>query len=84
MHRRSKRILTGFGIVIVALAATYAILLIRSTAKLRQAYAALAADGRPVQSAEILPPKVADADNAAVLYQSAILALKGEPAGDKS
>ena len=74
----------ALGIVIVALAVTYAVLLMRATAQLRQAYAALAADGRPVQSAEILPPKVADADNAAVLYQSAILMLKGEPAGDKS
>ena len=84
MHRRTKRILTGLGIVLVALTVTYAILLMRSTAKLHQAYAALAADGRPVQSAEILGPKVADSDNAAVLYQSAILLLKGEPAGDKS
>ena len=84
MHRRSKRILMGLGIVVVALAVTYAVLLLRATAQLRQAYAALAADGRPTQSVEILPPKVADADNAAVLYQSAILLLKGEPAGDKS
>jgi len=74
----------GLGIILVALAVTYAILLLRATAQLRQAYAALVADGRPVQSAEILPPKIPDADNAAVLYQSAILALKGEPAGDKS
>ncbi len=74
----------GPGIVVVALAVTYAILLLRSTAQLRQAYAALAADGRPLQSAEILGPKVADANNAAVLYQSAILLLKAEPAGDKS
>jgi hypothetical protein len=84
MHRRSKRILTGLGIVIVALAITYAILLLRSTSKLHQAYAALAADGRPMQAAEILPPKVSDADNAAVLYQSAVLMLKGQPAGDTS
>lgn len=84
MHRRSRRILTGLGIVIVALTMTYAILLLRSTSKLRQAYAALAADGRPMQAAEIIPPKVSDADNAAVLYQSAVLMLKGQPAGDKS
>jgi hypothetical protein len=84
MQRRSKRILTGLGIVLVALAVTYAILLLRATAQLRQAYAALAADGRPLQSAAILGPKVADANNAAVLYRSAILLLKGEPAGGKS
>ncbi len=84
MQRRAKRILTGFGIVVVALAVTYAILLLRATAQLRQAYAALAADGRPMHSAEILPPKVADANNAAVLYESAVLMLKGQPAGEKS
>ncbi|MCX5643131.1 MAG: hypothetical protein NTZ17_00350 [Phycisphaerae bacterium] len=84
MHRRSKRILMGLGIIIVALAVTYGVLLIRATAKLCQAYAALAADGRPMQAAEILPPKVSDANNAAVLYQSAVLLLKGQPAGDKS
>jgi hypothetical protein len=84
MHRRSKRILTGLGVVIVALALVYAVLLVRATTGLRRAYAALAADGRPMQAAEILPPKVPDSDNAAVLYQSAALLLKGQPAGDKS
>ena len=84
MHRRSKRILTGLGVIIVALALIYAVLLVRATTKLRRAYAALAADGRPLQAAEILPPKVPDSDNAAVLYQSAVLLLKGQPAGDKS
>jgi hypothetical protein len=84
MHRRSKRILTGLGIIFIALAVTYAILLARSTAQLRQAYAALEADGRPMRAAEIIPPKVPDSDNAAVLYQSAVLMLKGQPAGDKS
>ena len=84
MHRRSKRILTAFGIILVALALTYAILLARATIKLRRAYAALAADGRPMQAAEIIPPKVPDSENAAVLYQSAVLLLKGQPAGDKS
>jgi len=84
MHRRSKRILTGLGIIVVVLAVTYAVLLVRATAKLRRAYGALAADGRPIQAAEIIPPKVPDSENAAVLYQSAVLLLKGQPAGDKS
>jgi hypothetical protein len=84
MHRRSKRILTVLGIIVVILAVTYAILLARSTIRLRRAYAALAADGRPMRTAEIIPPKVPDADNGAVLYQSAVLMLKGQPAGDKS
>jgi hypothetical protein len=76
--------LAVLGIIVVALAVTYAILLARSTAKLRRAYAALEADGRPMRAAEIIPPKVPDSDNAAVLYQSAVLMLKGQPAGDKS
>jgi len=84
MQRRSKRILTGLGIFVVALAVIYAILLVRATAKLRQAYAALQADGRPMRIDEIAPPKVPDSENAAVLYQSAVLLLKSQPAGDKS
>jgi len=84
MHRRSKRILTGLGIFIVALAVIYAILLVSATAKLRHAYAALQAQGRPMRIDEITPPKVPDSENAAVLYQSAVLLLKSQPAGDKS
>jgi len=68
----------------VALGVTYAILMIRATVKLRRAYAALEADGRPMRAADILPPKVPDSDNAAVLYQSAILMLKGQPADGTS
>ncbi len=84
MHRRSKRILTGLGIFVVALAVIYAILLVRSTIKLRRAYAALQAQGRPMRIDEITPPEVPDSENAAVLYQSAVLLLKSQPAGDKS
>ncbi|MCL5280136.1 MAG: hypothetical protein M1376_09540 [Planctomycetes bacterium] len=84
MHRRSKRILTGLGIFLVALAVLYALLLVRATSKLRRAYADLEADGRPMRIDEITPPKVPDSENAAVLYQSAVLLLKSQPAGDKS
>lgn len=84
MHRRSKRILTGLGIFVVALAVIYAILLVRATTKLRQAYATLAAQQRPMRIEEIVPPQVPDSENAAVLYQSAVLLLKSQPAGDKS
>jgi len=84
MGKRSRRILTGFGVVIVALGVVYAVMMIRATGRLRRAYAALEADGRPMRTAEIIPPKVPDSDNAAVLYQSAVLLLKGQPAGDKS
>ena len=84
MHRRSRRILTVLGILIVILAVAYAILLARATGKLRRAYAALAAEGRPMRTAEIMPAKISDSENAAVLYQRAILMLKSQPVGDRS
>src|SRR4030042_225992 len=84
MRKRSKRILTGIGIIIIVLGMIYAIMIVRSTAKLRRAYAALEADGRPLRTAEVIPPKVPDAENAAVLYQSAALMLRGQPAGEKN
>jgi len=84
MHRRSKRILTVIGVIVVAFGVLYAIALARSTVKLRRAYAALEADGRPMRAADVIPPEVPDAQNAAVLYQSAALMLKGQPAGEKN
>ena len=84
MHRRSKRILIVVGVIAIALGALYTLALVRSTMKLRRAYAALAADGRPMRADEIVPPKVPDAQNAALLYQSAALMLKGQAAGEKN
>jgi hypothetical protein len=84
MHRRSKRILTVIGIIVIAFGALYAIALVRATVQLRRAYAALEADGRPMRAADVVPPEVPDTQNAAVLYQSAALMLKGQPAGDKN
>ncbi len=84
MHRRSKTILTVLSLLIVILAVTYAILLARATGKLRRAYAALAAEGRPMRAAEIMPAKIPDSENAAVLYRRALLMLKSQPVGDKS
>jgi hypothetical protein len=84
MQRKSKRILTGLGLFVVALAVIYAILLVHATGELRRAYAALAAEGRPMRTAEIVPAKIPDSDNAAVLYRRAILMLKSQSVGDKS
>ena len=58
----------------------YAIALAFSAARLRRAYAALEKSGRPMQAAEIIPPAIPDTENAALLYQSAALLLKAEPA----
>ncbi len=84
MHRRSKILLTLVGAIVVGLSLLYAVALTRSTLKLRRAYAALEADGRPMNPSQVLAPEIPDAQNAAVLYQSAALMLKGQPAGEKN
>lgn len=83
MHKRSKRILTGIGIVAVALGAAYAASLARSTAQLSQAYAALEQDGRPMNAADVIPPDVPEEQNAAPLYEDAAATLKALPAEKK-
>jgi len=83
-RKRITSILKWTGIVIVSLAVIYAVLLIWSTIKLSQAYAALAKDGRPMRAEDVIPPKVPDTENAALLYQIAILRLKAERAGEQN
>jgi hypothetical protein len=80
MRKRTVKILTGIGITVVALGVIYAIAVGVSSAKLRRAYAVLKKDGRPMSQAEIVPPKVSDDENAALLYESAVLLLKAQPA----
>jgi hypothetical protein len=83
MHRRSKRILTGVGIVVVVLGAIYGVLLAKSAAKLRDAYAALEKDGRPMKAADVIVPEVPDEQNAVVLYEQAASMLKAMPSERK-
>ncbi|MDY0356900.1 MAG: hypothetical protein RBR19_13550 [Sedimentisphaerales bacterium] len=83
MRRRTVRILTGVVIVVVILGIAYAVAVAISAAKLRRAYAALEKAGRPTQVAQVIPPNVPDANNAALLYQSAALLLKAQPAPEK-
>jgi hypothetical protein len=75
----SIKILTALAVVVVALGVAYAIMLARATARLRQAYADLEKDGRPMQAADVIPPEVPDMQNGAVLYESAALLLKAQP-----
>jgi hypothetical protein len=75
----SIKILTGLAVVVVALGVTYAVMLARATARLRQAYADLQKDGRPMQAADVIPPEVPDIQNSAVLYESAALLLRAQP-----
>jgi hypothetical protein len=84
MRKRTARILTGLGIAVVAVSLIYAIAVAVSAVRLRQAYAALEKDGRPMRAADIIPPEVPDTENAALLYESAALLLKGQPAGKRS
>ena len=82
-HKTSIRILTGIGVILLVLGMIYAIALAKSMAKLRRAYAALEKDGRLMRAAEVIPPVIADTENAAVLYESAASMLKAQPAGEK-
>ncbi|MHC4520986.1 MAG: hypothetical protein ACYTAS_20530 [Planctomycetota bacterium] len=83
MHRRSKKVLIGIGVVAIVLGAIYTFALVRSLGKLKRAYAALEEDGRPMQATEFIPPEVPDADNAAPLYLRAASMLKERPAPKK-
>ena len=83
MRKRSKKILAGVGVIIVALGTLYAAALARSTAKLREAYATLEKDGRPMRAADVTPEKVPDEQNAAVLYRKAASMLRAQQAGSK-
>jgi hypothetical protein len=80
MRKKTIKILKIIAIVLVALSLIYAIAIGVSSAKLRKAYAALEKAGRPMKPADVIPPDVPDAENAALLYQSAILLLKAQPA----
>ncbi len=80
MRKRTVKILTGITILIVVLALTYAIALAVSAMRLQRAYAALRSDGRPMTLAQVVPPEVLDSENAALLYESAALLLRAQPA----
>ena len=80
MRKRTAKILTGIAIALIALSLMYAIAVSVSGAALDRAYAALKEDGRPMALADIMPPEVPDAENAGLLYESAALLLKAQPA----
>jgi len=80
MRKRTVKILKIIAIVLVVLSLIYAIAVGVSGAKLRRAYADLKKDGRPMKQADVIPPEVPDSENAALLYESAALLLKAQPA----
>ena len=84
MKKRTVKILTGIAIVVVVLGLIYAIAVSVSSAKLRRVYADLKKDDRPMEPADVIPPKVPDTENAALLYESAALLLKAQPTTDNN
>jgi hypothetical protein len=80
MKKRTVKILKIIAIILVVLSLLYAIAVGVSAAKLNRVYADLRKDGRPMRQADVLPPIVPDEDNAALLYESAGLLLKAQPA----
>ena len=79
MRKRTVKILKIIAIVLVVLGVIYAIATAVSSAKLRRAYADLEKDGRPMKQTDVIPPEVPDSENAALLYESALLLLKAQP-----
>ena len=80
MRKRTVKILKGIAVIVVVLGLIYAIAVAVSSAKLRRVYADLEKAGRPMKAADVIPPKVPDTENAALLYESAGLLLKAQPA----
>ena len=80
MKKKTVKILTIIGIVIVLLGLTYAIAVSYSSAKLSQAYADLKKDGRPMLPGLVIPQEVSNTENAALLYECAAQLLKAQPA----
>ena len=80
MKKRTAKILKGLAIVFVVLGLIYAIAVSVSSAKLRQAYADLEKDGRPMERWQVIPPEVPNTENAALIYESVAQLLKAQPA----
>ena len=78
MNTRITACLKWIGISCVAIAIIYAVLLILANRSLAKAFTALEADGRPMKAEQIIPAEVPDSDNAALLYDAAVLILKGK------
>ena len=82
MKKKNVKRLTIIAVIFVVLGIIYAIAVSASSAKLRQAYADLKKDGRPMERRQVIPPEVPDTENAALLYESAALLLKAQPTPD--
>jgi hypothetical protein len=79
MRKKTVKRLTRLAIIIIALGLIYAIAVAVSAAKLRHAYAAIEKAGRPMDRGDVIPKRIPDSENAAPLYESAILYLGAQP-----
>ena len=84
MRKKTVKRLTRIAVIIVVLGLIYAIAVAVSSAKLRRAYADLERAGRPMDRADVIPAKIPETENAASLYESAILLLKAQPAAEEN
>jgi hypothetical protein len=84
MKKRTATILKWIGLSSIVLAMVYAGLMAASNHALRQAYAGLEADGRPMSAEQVIPARLPDDQNAALNYEAAALLLKSELAGKES
>lgn len=84
MKKTKVKILTGLAGALVAVSMIYAIWVGIAAAKLHRVCAALEKAGRPMEVDQIIPPKVPETENAALLYNSAILLLKAQPATEEN
>ncbi|MHC4369884.1 MAG: hypothetical protein ACYSW8_19915 [Planctomycetota bacterium] len=82
MRKRTVKTLKVIAVALVVLALVYSLAVGVSAARLRGAYAALRADGRPMELSDIMPPEIEETENAALLYESAALLLKAQPVGE--
>ena len=79
-----KIFVIGFGAIFIALGVIYVVMMVSADRALSRAHEAVKADGRPLTLKEITPPEIPEADNAAPVYESVILRLKAESAGETS
>lgn len=84
MKTKLLKLLKWSGLVLLGLVVIYVLLSLWSGHKLRQAYAALEKDSRPMTMARIIPFKPADRENAALVYQGAINLLNARPVKDST
>ncbi len=85
MKRIAKWTLIWIGAIAAVLVGTHAILTAVTGRQIRAAYKALEDAGRPLTAAEIIPPEIPEADNAAPLYAGAFKvldAMEGEEWSD--